>query len=438
MPRSLYRPPLHRRIIPWVFAAGFLALAPTLIFYTSGYRINPKKIAIERFGTLIADSRPTGARITLNDQPTRRMTPATIQSLPPGPYRIRFERDGYEPWEKTLDLRPEQVTFADNVRLWRVGETRLVAEGRVLAMESAPAYNATAILLSDGEAAHLRFLRAGIPAERFEPAGLSTGTAPILSWNAAGNAVLIDYERASDGADAWVSSDLFGANRGVLPAGDHVWEGSLIVSHEDGMRVAVNPRRQTTERVALPDGVLAETDAFDLITNTTTGDVLIQPRSILRRLYSLPRTDWRLAGNAGPFTLLRSGDTWLAVRSGGEPEPESAQGARPRWHVSGSTVRGALVHHNELWLWTPGEPPRLLLRRSEPFVDAVWHRHGYHLFVATADRVFALELDDRRGFLITDLVTDLLDIRAISYSDNAIYIAGTKDGIEGLYERVIE
>lgn len=446
MPRSVYRAPFHRRILPWVFAAVFVALAPALIFYTSGYRINPKKVGIERNGTLIADSRPSGARISLNGQPSRRVTPSTIQDLPPGPYTVRFERDGSLPWEKTLDVRAEQVTFADNVRLWRAGEPRLLAEGRVLALEAASGLNVAAALIATSTGAEIRFIRAGALAEQFRPDGLSTSTAPLLLWNPGGNAVLADYAAPEDGRDAWVSSDLFGPNQGVLQPGDYAWDGNLLVSHEDGLRTVINPRRQTLERLPLPAGVLAEADAFDLVMNTSTGAILIQPRSILRRVYELPSGDWRLAGAGGPFTLLRdpapygaerNDDTWLAVKPNGEPEPETVQGQRPTWSPAGQ-ARAVIVDQNELWLWIPGQPPRLLLRRSEPFTDAVWHRHGFHLFVSTNDRVFALELDDRGGFLITDLATGFEEIRAIAYSENAMYIAGTKDGVEGLYERLIE
>ncbi|MEK7110167.1 MAG: PEGA domain-containing protein, partial [Patescibacteria group bacterium] len=377
-----------------------------------GYRFNPKKVGIERNGTLIADSRPSGARISLNGTATRRVTPSTIQDLAPGPYTVRYERDGYFAWEKTLDVRAEQVTFADNVRLWRTGDARLVTEGRVLALKTTSAQNVAAALIATTTGAEMRFLRGGSLSEQFTQVGLSTSTTPTLAWNDGGNSVLIDYETPDDGRDAWVSSDLFGPSQGPLQPADYIWDGGTLVSHEDGIRTVINPRRQTLERVELPVGVLAEADAFDLLTNTSTGATLIQPRSIVRRVYELPSGDWNIAGTGGPFTLLRSpapngagrdGDLWLAVKQNGEPEPETDEGSRPTCNNAGPSSRAVVVHQNELWLWAPGESPRLLLRRSEPFVDAVWYRNGLHLFVAIHDRVFALELDDRGGFVITDV-----------------------------------
>jgi hypothetical protein len=349
-----------------------------------------------------------------------------------------YERDGYLPWKKTLEVRAEQVTFADNVRLWRVGETRLVEEGRILALAAAPGQNVTAAVVATDTLAEVRYVRSGSFFESFQPVGLSTSTTPTLTWNAGGNSLIVDYETADDGRDAWISGDLFGPSQGTLQPGDYQWEGNLIMAQESGAHITINPRRQTLERIELPPGVLAEADAFDLVMNTSTGATLIQPRSILRRLYALPPGDWHLAGQGGPFALLRDGNMWLAVKENGEPETETAQGSRPIWNGSGQGSRAVLVDQNELWLWTPGEAPRLLLRQSWPFIGAMWHRNGLHLFVATKDRVFALELDDRGGSLVTDLVTDLEQIRAIAYNENAIYIAGTKDGVEGLYERVIE
>ncbi len=437
MPRSVYRAPLHRRLLPWGFALVFVTLAPILIFYTAGYRINPKKITIERNGTLIADSQPGGARILLNGQLQRRVTPATIQDITPGPYTLRFERDEFSPWEKTLEIRSEQVTFADHVRLWRLGETQLAVEGNALAVEANPDQTSVAALIASSSAPYIITVQDGITRQNFTPSGLSTSTTPELVWNEAGNSLLADYD-LEEGRDAWISTDVLGPTQGSLQAADYTWNGSTLLSQADGFRTVIDPRRETLERDALPAGVAAEADAFDLVVNTSTGAMVLRPRSILRRLYSLPSGGWVLAGDEGPYTLLRSHNDWLAIKPNGEPESGIAVGERPRWNTERRVPRALLVNGNELWMWTPGTAPQLLLRQSESFVDAVWHRDGYHAFIATKDRVLAFELDDRSSHVMTDLVTGFENINGVAYAGDSLYVAGRRNGEAGLYRRVIE
>lgn len=423
--------------MPWLFALVFVVVAPILVFYTAGYRINPKKISIERNGTLLIDSEPAGARIFLNGQQQRPVTAATIQDVVPGPYTVKLELDGFVSWEKTLDVRSEQATFADHVRLWRLGETELLFEGSIVAVESDPDQTLVASVMVSSTATEIRYVRDGLISHRFPLRGVSTSITPELSWNEAGNALLADYP-SEESSDAWISTDVLGPGQGILQAADYVWNGSLLVSQEEGVRTVINPRRETLEREPLPDDVVAEADAFDLVMNTSTGAMLLRPRSVLRRVYSLPSGSWALAGDESPYTLLHRDDEWLAVRPNGEPEHGLALGKRPRWNTQGRSARGLLVHGNELWIWTPGAAPELVLRQSESFVDAVWHRDGYHIFAATRDRVFSIELDDRGGRVITDLVTGFEQINGIGYAGDSLYVGGRKNGVNGLYRRVIE
>ena len=76
----MYRPPFHRRILPWIFTIIFFVAAPALVFYTAGYRWNPKKEKIERNGTLIIDSTPADARVYLNGRDTGETTPISFTS----------------------------------------------------------------------------------------------------------------------------------------------------------------------------------------------------------------------------------------------------------------------------------------------------------------------------------------------------------------------
>ncbi|MEI7512772.1 MAG: PEGA domain-containing protein [Candidatus Uhrbacteria bacterium] len=422
--------------MPLIFAAVFFTLSPALIFYTAGYRINPKKVTIERNGTLISDSTPAGARILLNTQDSKRTTPTSVLGMAPGPYTVRYEKTGYISWEKTLEIKPEQATFADKIHLWLDTDTAHVSDDVLTELSTDDEGSKTAALLLGANGWTVRILDVdGRQLIEAKIANMATTTTPHIRWNTNGTALILDQD-AVKAADAWVNVST--GVSGDLPAGDYAWEGTLIVGTDAGMRTTLDPRRGTFVRERLPLGLVAQTDTFDLIQSTTTNDMIVKPHSILRKVYSLPRGTWIVDGAAGTYTLLRHNNDWLAVKRSGEPEPGIAQGEHVLWNITGKNPRALLLNQNELWLWTPGEDPLLLLRQSTPFVDAVWHQAGDHVFVATNERVFALELDDRGGRIMTDLATGFTRIDSMTVTGKNLLIAGEHEGQQGLFLRAIE
>jgi len=436
MPRSVYRPPFYRRILPWIFAIVFVTLAPTLIFYTAGYRINPKKVTIERNGTLIADSVPTAAHIFLNGQDSKRVTPTSLLGLAPGPYDVHYEKLGYLSWNKTLEIRPEQATFADKIRLWLDTGIAHVSDDAIAKLSTDDDGAKTAALIPTTKGWTVRILDVdGRQLAQASVNGMTTSTIPTVRWNTNGTALILDQQQAKK-ADAWVDANT--GSSGSLPAGDYAWEGTLIVGTDAGMRTTFDPRRGTFARERLAAGISAQTDTFDLLVSTSTGDMTIRPHSILRRLYALPRGTWIVDGVAATYTLLHQDGEWLAVTRSGEPERGIAEGDRPLWNETGKNPRALLLNGNEVWLWAPGQDPLLLLRQSSPFISVVWHHAGEHVFVATRERVFALELDDRGGRTMTDLATGFSNIDAMTVTGKNLLISGEKDGQQGLFLRAIE
>ncbi|MFA6503848.1 MAG: PEGA domain-containing protein, partial [Patescibacteria group bacterium] len=124
----MVKTPFHRKILPWMFIIIFLMMAPAVIFYTSGYRWNAKKHAIERNGTLIIDTFTQGASIKLNGQQMPETTSVTLQNMSPGSYDIKLDLQDYHPWSKTLWIDPERVTFASGIVLWPQLEPEYVGE----------------------------------------------------------------------------------------------------------------------------------------------------------------------------------------------------------------------------------------------------------------------------------------------------------------------
>src|SRR3989344_3960150 len=83
------------------------------IFYARGYRFDPTNpgTILEGTGLLVLTSRPDGARVLINSHFTT-ATNNTI-NLTPGSYKVRVEKDGYFPWEKTIEIKKEAVSQAN-------------------------------------------------------------------------------------------------------------------------------------------------------------------------------------------------------------------------------------------------------------------------------------------------------------------------------------
>jgi len=85
------------------------------IKFAKGYRPSFKSKTLQGTGLLSANSFPTGASVFIN----QKLTTATDDTLnlPPGEYQVKIAKDGYIPWEKTLQLQAELVTQT-NTRLF--------------------------------------------------------------------------------------------------------------------------------------------------------------------------------------------------------------------------------------------------------------------------------------------------------------------------------
>lgn len=101
-----------------LFLFLFVIAAPATVLYTAGYRYSFEHRKILQTGLLSVESAPRGARLLLDDKLLREQTPAVIDDLLPGFHRIRLEKDGYLPWEKSLEVRSRQTTFAKNLVLF--------------------------------------------------------------------------------------------------------------------------------------------------------------------------------------------------------------------------------------------------------------------------------------------------------------------------------
>lgn len=438
MSRSVYRAPFHRQIIPWIFAAVFFATAPVLIFYTSGYRLNTKKTVIERNGTLIVDSTPRGARVYVDGAFTGKYTPVTFQDMAPGPHTVRLERDTYRPWEKRLIVKPEQVTFANTIWLWREVEPELLVSSPITALTSSAPRGLLGIVSTfDATSTFSVWSPSTGLSSPVALSGVASGTHTLLRWSEDGRMILIGGEDLQEPA-WWTRSDTASIQANPLPAGLYFWNGNNLHGTAGGAAYELEPRTESLIRAPLPSDTVDQNGTLTLLQATGSSALLLHELDFDQRRLALPEGDWRIAGFRNGYALLKNGFQWLSLKLGSaNPNSDQARGSWPDWLASASLPTAILLNGNEVVLWQLDQSPETLWRQSGPVIRAVWHRSGLAVFVASETRVFALELDSRGGHQITELGS-FDHVYDLSVSQDALYVAADKDGKYGLWRITLE
>lgn len=89
---------------------AFFILAPAIIMFVSGVKINWRTQNYEQTGILVATTQPSGAEVWLNGQ-RQTTTPATLRFLSPGNYELWLKKEGYFDWLKSLSVEPNRIAY---------------------------------------------------------------------------------------------------------------------------------------------------------------------------------------------------------------------------------------------------------------------------------------------------------------------------------------
>jgi hypothetical protein len=433
----MYPAPVHRRIVLWTFIVAFAVVAPAVVFYTSGYRWNAKKGVVERNATLIVDSVPSGASVVLNGIVTHETTPITLQDVTPGTYRIRIEKDGYFPWEKTLEVRPERVTFITNLWLWPRREPDQLTEETTIAMALSWNERVLAALETTSSGSVLLFRDAttlkNIAKARIP--GRVVWRNPRLRWNRASSTVLIQ-----DGERAWAVSYTNESGTVIaLPDGTYRWSGGALIGVRGGVQYIYTVASGAVARSVLPPFTLDEEDVFMIRTSTETRRIVLRDRNHPEREVPLPDGVWHFTEPQFYLLGIASETRWIGLDPA-EREVELVELPADEVPLPLERARGAFLlsaHGNEVWMARLGSPPELLLRKSIPIRGIAWHTHGDTVFIATEHDLIALELDSRDGRRETVLAT-FSSITSMVAGDGVVYLSGVRRGKSGIWRIPLE
>jgi len=109
----------QRRWLYSIFIFLFLIISPLIIAYALGYRLDTSHWSVTKVGALYIKSYPAGANIYVNDVFTKRKTPTQVINIPVGQSTFLVEKDGYQPWSKTLEVTAGNTTFVQDILIFK-------------------------------------------------------------------------------------------------------------------------------------------------------------------------------------------------------------------------------------------------------------------------------------------------------------------------------
>ena len=99
----------------------FICLAPTIVLYSQGYRIDFTSKKLTQTGGLFLKIEPKQTEIFIDDKLKKKTDfffgSALIENLLPKKYKIQIKKDGYYSWQKDLEIKEKEVTEVKNIIL---------------------------------------------------------------------------------------------------------------------------------------------------------------------------------------------------------------------------------------------------------------------------------------------------------------------------------
>ena len=110
-----------RTVLFSICVVVFLLVAPSIILYSEGYRVDFEKKRIVKTGAFYLQVLPKGVMVFINGKLVKRTSfllgSAFIENLLPRKYLLEIKKPGYQSWQKNLEISQGQVTEARNVVL---------------------------------------------------------------------------------------------------------------------------------------------------------------------------------------------------------------------------------------------------------------------------------------------------------------------------------
>jgi hypothetical protein len=448
-----------RRCLYTAFILIFIIGTPIISLYASGYKLG-SGFKVEKTGILILNSKPTGAKIYIDGKVQKDffkqfyapensyvLTPAKIKDVLPGEYKIRIALDGYWDWEKKLEVKPGQSTYAETVNLFKNNLPLLLSEGTYQGAKISP--DKKNIFLASQEAFRI--------------------------YNISDNELKIDIARSATSSADTSSLGVFwmGNNKIFFEGAVYDINSKASTSPLNGIN-AKNIRNIEFDQ-SMPDNIFYRFDTtvnrYDL--NNSQNTVLLDSKFIKNifpknnylfyieqnnistdlvvfyinslteeKRISVPTSDYSfIHPESGYINLYDDSHHILYIIdpfSAIQPLKESINNVTHSEWINDQK----LLYANDFEIWTLDLntlQKTLLNRISDKIRDVIWHPSNNYVLYSTDSSVSVIELDDRDKYNITKIIklNSIEDLFINEQGDSLFFL--TKIGSqEGMYKLAIQ
>ncbi|MDO8600497.1 MAG: PEGA domain-containing protein [bacterium] len=463
-------PKIRRRIFFYLSLLVFFVTAPLILLYALGYRINIEQRGVEETGGIFVKTNLTGFTVFLNNGSIQKSSLLTrgllLGNLPAGQYRLRVEKEGYQPWEKVVSVTQFSVREIRNIILLPdpLVKEKVATWSNKENLERAfvsPQEHYAAMILRDTTTQKRTLLFFETQKNKITTRFPVSAPVKEITWNTEENAALVTLEGQKQ-------SIMHVSFLGSSPARVPFFEKAITISgNTDPRRVAqadIKKIRFGNEPNSFV--ILTDTEAL-LFWNTATtsatllakevgefevlgDDVLFIAKNGFAARQSLQdgttanfgRKGYTLTG--APVTIIRSQDGDIFFKDGADglffsSHENMGEFTLLETGVSGIALDGEEkkiffrkqnaigVFHLEDNQYQPFEKRSakniLFESRDTTFLDAIWYTEDdAHIILNTSSGVFLLDTDIRGGPRIAELDAEVAEKIFWNQSKKKLYL----------------
>lgn len=416
----------ERRLLLAAFILIFSVLSPLIILYASGYRYNTRLGKIEQVGLLSLSTVQTDTTAFVGGQSFPVKKDLLLSTLQPREYEITLTKEGYKPWVKQLSIEEGRTTFASNVRLFPDTEA-----------QPAELFTNPLVLLAENDSVALYRGVAGLVAYDKASKGLKEVDAPVAGLEPRDAFLFENKLFAFKQAGSWFLMQLEDMSIAALetPQDTHAVFPAASVSYAltaKGVYELSDGEATPLFDIDEPQAILPDGKAFWVISSEAThkrsflyllSDANARPQFIATFPYS---SGWNISENTGGLLTIHDAgnqNLYFVDTKSAPAAIVTVQGVHD-WHWSADhrSVLTAAAHELSVFHVHNGTNQELIVRQSEPIIDAAWGPDESWVLFSTKTGIYAAERDTRGGRNILELTAKKTNPHVLEVSkDEAVF-----------------